>query len=85
MEKFNPRAYLNYEYIKPIIDLSRTTRNARNKIKEITQKDGYWDISKEIYLKHGSRRNPLSKRKKNPRKINLKPNKELQYELNLDL
>jgi len=85
MEKFNPRAYLNYEYIKPIIDLSRTTRNARNKIKEITQKDGYWDISKEIYLKHGSRRNPLSKRKKYPRKINLKPNKELQYELNLDL
>ena len=85
MEKFNPRAYSNYEYIKPIIDLSRTTRNARNKIKEITQKDGYWDISKEIYLKHGSRRNPLSKRKKYPRKINLKKNKELQYELNLDL
>ena len=85
MEKFNSREYLNSEYIKPIIDLSKTTKIARKKIQEITQKDGYWDISKEIYLKHGSRRKPLNKRKNVPPKRNLKSKQEHQYELKLDL
>jgi len=85
MEKFSPKTYSKNKYIKPIIDLTRTTKNARNKIQEITQKDGYWDISKEIYLKHGSRRNPIRKKRKYPKNINLKQNKEFQYELNLDL
>ena len=55
------------------------------KIQEITQKDGYWDISKEIYLKHGSRRKPLIKRKNLCKKKNFKPKEERQYESNLEL
>ena len=85
MEKFNSREYANSEYIKPIIDLLKTTKHARKKIQEITQKDGYWDISKGIYKKHGSRRKPINKIKNHPKKINLKPKRELQYELNLEL
>ena len=57
---------------------------ARKKIQEIKQKEGYLDISKQIYLKHGSRRKFAKKRGHNPKKINLKE-KELQYELKLDL
>ena len=83
MEKFNSRMYSNSKYKKPIIDLFQTTKIARKKIQEITQKEGYWDISKEVYLKHGSRRKPFNKKKKDPKKRNLKPKKELQYELNL--
>ncbi len=85
MEKFNSREYANSEYIKPIIDLLKTTKHARKKMQEITQKDGYWDISKGIYKKHGSRRKPIKKIKNHPKKINLKPKRELQYELNLEL
>ena len=85
MENFNSNEYSNSEYAKPIIDLSKTTKLARKKIQEITQKDGYWDISKEVYLKHGSRRTPLIKRKKHPKKINIKAKSDLQYELNLEL
>ena len=73
------------KYKKPIIDLFQTTKIARKKIQEITQKEGYWDISKEIYLKHGSRRKPLTKRKNYPTKRNLKSMQVHQYELNLDL
>ena len=54
--KFNSSEYSNSKYAKPIIDLLQTTKIARKKIQEITQKEGYWDISKEIYLKHGSRK-----------------------------
>ena len=39
---------------------------------EITQKEGYWDISKEVYLKHGSRKKSPTNRPHNPKKINLK-------------
>ena len=84
MQNFNSSEYSNSEYTKPIIDLSKTTKIARKKIQEITQIDGYWDISKEVYLKHGSRRTSLIK-KKNHKKINIKPKGDLQYELNLEL
>ena len=43
------------------------------------------DISKEVYLKHGSRRKPLSKRKNFPKKRELNPKEEYQYELNIEL
>ena len=46
---------------------------------EITKKDGYWDISKEIYLKHGSRKR-LRKNTNNKKIVS----KEIQCELNLD-
>ena len=85
MEKFNSREYANSEYINPIIDLLKTTKHARKKMQEITQKDGYWDISKGIYKKHGSRRKPIKNIKNHPKKINLKPKRELQYELDLEL
>ena len=51
----------------------------------MTQIDGYWDISKEVYLKHGSRRTSLIKKKNHPKKINIKSKGDLQYELNLEL
>ena len=85
MENFNSTEYSNSEYARPIIDLSKTTKIARKKIQEITQIDGYWDISKEVYLKHGSRRTSLIKKKNYPKKINRKPKGDLQYELNLEL
>ncbi len=85
MEKFNSSEFSKFDYIKPIIDLQKTTKIARKKMQEITQKDGYWDISKEVYLKHGSRKRPLIKRKNNPKKINLKEKRDFQYELNLGL
>ncbi|ABM71608.1 putative deoxyribodipyrimidine photolyase [Prochlorococcus marinus str. MIT 9515] len=85
MEKFNSKEYENSEYIKPIINLSETTKNARKRIQEITQREGYWDISKGIYMKHGSRRKALNKRKNYPKKSNLRKKRELQNQLNLDL
>ena len=45
----------------------------------------YWDISKEVYLKHGFRRKPLIKRKNFPKKRDFKLKKEHQYELNIEL
>ncbi len=84
MEKFNKEVYTKSEYIKPIVDILLTTRIARKKIQEIKQKEGYLDISKQIYLKHGSRKKLAKKRAHNPKKIN-KKEKELQYELKLDL
>ena len=84
MEKFNKEEYSKSEYIKPIVDIFTTTKTARKKIQEITQKEGYWDISKQIYLKHGSRKKSAINKSHNQKKINLKE-KELQYELTLDL
>ena len=81
MSKFNNEEYSKLKYIKPIVDLSKTSREAREKIKEITQKKGYWDISKKIYLKHGSRKR--SEMNRRPKKSNNK--KQIQYELNIEL
>ena len=73
--------YEQINYIKPIIDIPNSTKTARNKIQEITKKDGYWDISKEIYLKHGSRKR--LRKNINNKKIISKV-KEKQFELKLD-
>ena len=81
LSKFNNEEYSKLEYIKPIVDISKTSREAREKIQEITQKKGYWDISKKIYLKHGSRKKRIINKK--PKKSNYKTKKEIQYELNL--
>jgi len=81
LSKFNNEEYSKLEYIKPIVDISKTSREAREKIKEITQKKGYWDISKKIYLKHGSRKKTVIN--KRPKKSN--HNKQIQYELNLGI
>ena len=81
LSKFNSEEYSKLEYIKPIVDISKTSREAREKIQEITQKKGYWDISKEIYLKHGSRKKTAIN--KRPKKSNNK--QQIQYELNLGI
>ena len=81
LSKFNNEEYSKLEYIKPIVDISKTSREAREKIQEITQKKGYWDISKKIYLKHGSRKKTVIN--KRPKKSN--NNKQIQYELNLGI
>ena len=83
LSKFNFKEYEKLDYIKPIVDIPKTTREAREKILEITKKNGYWDISKKIYLKHGSRkRTAINRRQK---KSNYKTKKETQYELNLGI
>ena len=61
--------------------ISNSTKTAKKKIQEITIKDGYWDISKEIYLKHGSRKR-LRKNINNKKTVSKE--KEKQYELKLD-
>jgi len=81
LSKFNNEEYSKLDYIKPIVDISKTSREAREKIQEITQKKGYWDISKKIYLKHGSRKK--TEINKRPKKSN--NNKQIQYELNLGI
>jgi len=81
LSKFNNEEYTKLEYIKPIVDISKTSREAREKIQEITQKKGYWDISKKIYLKHGSRKKTVI----NKRTKKSNNNKQIQYELNLGI
>ena len=81
LSKFNNEEYSKLDYIKPIVDISQTSREAREKIQEITQKKGYWDISKKIYLKHGSRKKTVNN--KRPKKS--KTNKQIQYKLNLGI
>ena len=81
LSRFNEVEYEQINYIKPIIDIPNSTNTARKKIQEITKKDGYWDISKEIYLKHGSRKR-LTKNINNKKIVSKK--KEIQYGLKLD-
>ncbi len=79
--KFNNDEFSKLKYIKPIVDISKTSREAREKIQKITQKKGYWDISKKIYLRHGSRKKTVIN--KRPKKSNSK--KQIQCELNLGI
>ena len=62
-------------------NFTRSAKTAKKKIQEIIKKDGYWDISKEIYLKHGSRKR--NRQNINNKKI-ISKGKEIQYELKLD-
>ena len=81
--KFNCEEYAKIDYIKPIVDITKTSKEARKNILEITQKDGYWDLSKKIYLKHGSRKKSTLNRR--PKISTHKKQKEIQYELNIGL
>ena len=80
LKEFNNEEYKRLKYVNTIVDIKNTTKIAKRKIKEITIKPGYWDISKEIYTKHGSRKIKAKNKKNN---IN-KKSKEIQYELKLD-
>jgi len=81
LSRFNQEEYEQINYIRPIIEIANSTKTAKKKIQEITKKDGYWDISKEIYLKHGSRK---SLRKNINNKKIVSKEKEKLYELKLD-
>ena len=39
-----------YRLLGQVIDLLQTTKIARKKIQEITQKEGYWDISEGVEI-----------------------------------
>ena len=82
LSRFNKKEYDKLNYIRPIIDIPSSTKNAKKRIQEITKKEGYWDISKEIYLKHGSRK---SVRKNINNKKIVSKKKEVQFELKLDI
>ena len=69
-------------YVKPIIDLKLTSRRARKLLFQISLKKGYWNISKTIYEKHGSRK-PNNKRKN--QKIIKKNSSNKQFELDLKI
>ena len=88
-----PWLILNYEdykklnkinYNNPCVDIKETSRYARNKLFEITKIEGYWDISKNIYKKHGSRKSSVRKKSKS-RKLKKDKNKFKQYELSLKI
>ena len=71
-------------YNNPIVDIKETSRSARERLYKITQIEGYWDISKNIYIKHGSRKSNF--RKKIKSKKEKKNKKDLyQFELNLEI
>ncbi len=69
-------------YVKPIIDLKLTSRHARKLLFQISLKKEYWNISKLIYEKHGSRK-PTKKMKR--KKITNKKSSNIQFELDLNL
>ena len=72
----------NVNYVKPIIDLKLTSKHARKLLFQISLKKDYWNISKTIYEKHGSRK-PINKRK--TKKIINKKSSNKQFELDLNL
>ena len=73
----------NINYNNPIVDIKKTTRSARERLYKITQIEGYWDISKNVYKKHGSRKSNFRKRIKSKKQINDKKTLH-QFELNLE-
>ena len=86
-----PWLIINYEeyknlkkiiYNDPIVNIQETSRHARKKLYEITKKEGYFDISKTIYKKHGSRKSSFNKKNKSK---NLKKNHNNLNQLELKL
>ena len=80
-EKSN--AIVNY-YDKPIVDIITSTKEARQKMKKISLTKGYYEISKDLYRRHGSRKRNFNKRtfKTNANKVKESLN---THQLNLDL
>ncbi len=76
---YNPQTI---NYVKPIIDLKLTSRDARKSLFKISLKEGYWNISKMIYEKHGSRKSSfkMKAKKKMHKRYSIK-----QFELDLNL
>jgi len=82
INKFDDYNSQTINYVKPIIDLQLTSRDARKSLFQISLKEGYWNISKMIYEKHGSRK--ASFKKKAKKKMNKKYSIK-QFELDLNL
>tara|TARA_Y100000589_G_scaffold296202_1_gene303204 strand:- start:518 stop:916 length:399 start_codon:yes stop_codon:yes gene_type:complete len=82
IKNFDTYNSLNINYVKPIIDLKFTSRKARKSLYQISLKEGYWDVSKIIYEKHGSRKSTLKSKSK---KKMIKKVSNKQFELNLNL
>ena len=74
----------NINYNNPIVDIKETSRSARKRLYKITQIEGYWDISKNIYKKHGSRKSNFRKRIKSKKQKKNQTNLH-QFELNLKI
>ncbi len=76
--------YYSYtvNYVKPIVDLKLSSIYARRSLFQISQKEGYWSISKLIYEKHGSRKSTYKSKAK---KIKNKKTLNKQFELDLNL
>ena len=81
MCNFDNNNKIEFNYAKPIVDLKLTSKKARKSLFQISLKDGYWDVSKLIYAKHGSRKSNFKSKVK--RKIIKKPSFK-QFELNLN-
>ncbi len=88
-----PWLIVNYEeykklnkitYSNPIVNVKETSRSARRRLHKITQREGYWDISKNIYKKHGSRKSNFRKRIKS-KKHKIDQKNLHQLELNLEI
>ena len=69
-------------YVKPIIDLKNSSKEARRLLFQISLKDGYRNISKNIYERHGSRKSTFKRKAK---KIINKKCSNKQFELDLNL
>jgi len=82
INKFDIYNSHNINYVKPIIDLKLTSRDARKSLLQISLKEGYWNISKMIYEKHGSRKSSFKRKAK--KKMNKKYSIK-QFELDLNL
>tara|TARA_Y100001978_G_scaffold12117_1_gene9664 strand:+ start:5155 stop:6651 length:1497 start_codon:yes stop_codon:yes gene_type:complete len=68
-------------YISPIVDIKKSSDLARKVLYEISLKNGFKDISKKVYEKHGSRKKSSLKRKR----IKNRRNYLKQFELDLNL
>ena len=85
MDNYEEYKILNkINYNNPIVNIKETSSYARKRLYEITQKEGYWDISKNIFKKHGSRKSNFRKREKS-KKLKKDPNNPYQFELNLKI
>ena len=76
---------VNTYYAKPIVDINLTTKEARSKLFKISQKKDYYEISKSIYLKHGSRKSNFKKKPISKQKRKKFQNYNHQFELNIKL
>ncbi len=82
LDNLDSKKIMNINYLNPIIDLKITSKKAREILFKISLKEGYRDISKIIYAKHGSRKS-RSIRKTKKKVINKSLSKQFELDLSL--